>query len=69
MSKRTKIERFTVTCNSFLQILHLSQLLKAGTNIDSEVIQGFRTIRMAGRPSIERLAFIYDGDLQILQTS
>ena len=40
MARRAKIESSTVACNSFLEILHLSQLLKAGGYSGGEVIEG-----------------------------
>jgi hypothetical protein len=40
MSGRVKIESLTVVCNSFLEILHLSQLVKAGAQRAGEVIEG-----------------------------
>jgi hypothetical protein len=40
MAWRAKIESLTVVCDGFLEILHLSQLLKAGGHSASEVIEG-----------------------------
>ena len=39
MAWREKIESLTVAYNSFLEILHLSQVLKAGENSVGEVIE------------------------------
>jgi hypothetical protein len=40
MAWRAKIKGLTVACDSFLKILHLSQLLKASENSVGEVIEG-----------------------------
>jgi hypothetical protein len=40
MAGRAKIEGLTVACDGFLEILHLSQLLKAGGNSAGEAIEG-----------------------------
>ena len=40
MAWRGERESLTVQCNSFVEILHLSQLLKAGANSGGEVIEG-----------------------------
>jgi hypothetical protein len=39
MAWRVKIESLTVACDSFLEILHVSQLLKSGVHIVGEVIE------------------------------
>jgi hypothetical protein len=39
MAWTAKIESLTVACDSFLEILHLSQLLKAGGNNAGEVME------------------------------
>jgi hypothetical protein len=40
MARRAKIEHLTMACDSFLEILHLPQLLKAHENSDREAIEG-----------------------------
>ena len=69
MAQRTKIKSLMVACNSFLQIPHLSQLFKAGENIDRKAIEGRGAIWMAGRTKIKRLAVACDGFLQVLHIS
>jgi hypothetical protein len=39
MPRRAEIESLTVACNSFLEILYLSQLLKSEGNDNAEVIE------------------------------
>ena len=46
MARRAKVKSLMVVCDSFLEILHLSQLLKAGQNSSSEVVEGQRSIGM-----------------------
>jgi hypothetical protein len=40
MAWRAKVESLTVAYDSFLEILHLSQLPKAGENSEAEVTEG-----------------------------
>jgi hypothetical protein len=40
MAWRAKIESTTVVCDSFLEILHISQLLKAGGHSEGKIIEG-----------------------------
>jgi hypothetical protein len=40
MAWRAKIESFTVACGNFLEILHISQLLKAHGQSAGEVMEG-----------------------------
>jgi hypothetical protein len=37
---KEKVESLTVVCDSFLEILHLSQLLKAGGNSAGKITEG-----------------------------
>jgi hypothetical protein len=69
MAWRAKIESLTVACNGFLEILHLSQLLKACGYSVGEVIEGRGTIRMVWRVKIESLAVACNGFLEILHLS
>jgi hypothetical protein len=69
MAWRAKIESLTVVCDGFLEILHLSQLHKAGLNSAGEVIEGQGAIWMAWRVKIENLTVVCDGFLEILHLS
>jgi hypothetical protein len=69
MAGRTKMKSLTVACDSFLQILHLSQLLKAGGHSAGEVVEGCGAIGMAWRAKIESLTVVYDSFLEILHLS
>jgi hypothetical protein len=40
MTWRTKIKSSTVACDRFLEILHLSHLLKADDKGDAKVVEG-----------------------------
>jgi hypothetical protein len=42
MGWRVKTESFMVACNSFLKIVHLSELLKSGAKSIGEVMEGRR---------------------------
>ena len=64
-----KIQCLAVVCDSFLQILDLSTLVKAGGNGLAKVMEGLGAMRVAGRAKVESLTVIYDGDLQILHLS
>jgi hypothetical protein len=66
MAWRAQIESLTVICDSFLEVLHLSQLLKAGGNSVGEVINGCDAIWMAWRAKIESLTVACDTFLKIL---
>jgi hypothetical protein len=69
MVERAKIYSLMAACDSFLQILNESQLLKAGENNGSEVIEGLGAIWMARRQKTESLTVACDGFLQILHLS
>ena len=69
MTWRAKIESLTVGCDSFLEVFHLSQLLKSGENSDGEVIEGWGAIWMAWREKIESLTVACDGLFEVLHLS
>jgi hypothetical protein len=58
MAWRAKIKSLTVVCDGFLEILHLSQQLKAGEHSVGEVIEGCGAIGMAQRVKIESLTVV-----------
>ena len=69
MAWRAKIEGLTVACDSFLEILHLSQLLIADENSDGEVIEGYGAVGMAWRAKIKSSTVPCNSILDILDLS
>jgi hypothetical protein len=69
MAGRPKIKSLTVICDSFLEIIHLSQLPKAGGNSIGKVAEGCGAIWMACRAKVKSLTVAYDSFLEILHLS
>jgi hypothetical protein len=69
VTRREMIESLTLACNSFLEILHLSQLLKAGENSGGEVIEGCGASWMPGRVKSECVIIVRNCFLEILHLS
>jgi hypothetical protein len=69
MARRAKIESFTVAFDSFLEVLHLSQPLKSGANIDGKVIEGLGTVWMIWRAKNDRLTVGCYSFLEVLYLS
>jgi hypothetical protein len=67
MAWRAKVERFTVTCDGFLEILHPSQLRKVGGKSNGEAIEGYGAI--AWRVKVKSLMMACDCFLEILHVS
>jgi hypothetical protein len=69
MARRAKGESLLVVLDGLLQILHLSQLLKASANNVGKVIERRGATWIVGRVRVKSLLEAVDGLLQILHLS
>jgi hypothetical protein len=69
MTGRAKGKSLSVVVDGSLQVLHLSQLLKASGNVVGEVIERCGAIWMTRRAKGESLLVVLDGLFQILPLS
>jgi hypothetical protein len=69
MARRAKIESFAMACDGFLEIIYLSQQLKAGGHSGGEVMQVPRAMWMAKGGKIESFTVACDGFPEIFRLS